>query len=318
MSIFQWPLKRIAYPGIVNPRFVDDIVVANESILDGLRVLTGLNNTDFAIISGLEYITGTGNTYNTGFFYLNGNFYFVQNAFAEGLYLAPNPTDTEPQPFTDGNTRNIYTLFPSITTSSPSGATPVFSGDMNEYRIGMKTLNTNIQAILGTILNLGTAAFLNVGTAAGTVAAGDASYTKAQITAAFLALAGGTMTGNLFLNGNPTSALEAAPKQYVDNANAAKCIVIANYTEGTSTVIVLKQTGALTITGIRVTTGEYVITHNIGNSNYFVTAISITGATRVWHINSIKYDINSFTMWTSDDASAPEGDFSFQIWAYQI
>jgi len=34
----------------------------------------------------------------------------------------------------------------------------------------------------------------------------------------FLALAGGVMTGDLTLSGNPTNNLHAAPKQYVDSA----------------------------------------------------------------------------------------------------
>jgi hypothetical protein len=33
-------------------------------------------------------------------------------------------------------------------------------------------------------------------------------------------LAGGTMTGALVLNGNPTTAMQASTKQYVDNALA--------------------------------------------------------------------------------------------------
>jgi hypothetical protein len=41
--------------------------------------------------------------------------------------------------------------------------------------------------------------------------AGDTAFSST-----YLALSGGTLTGALTLSGNPTSALEAAPKQYVD------------------------------------------------------------------------------------------------------
>ena len=53
-----------------------------------------------------------------------------------------------------------------------------------------------------------------------------------DIANAYLKLAGGTMLGNLFLNADPTSALQAATKRYVDN-NFAK-IQTGSYT-GTGT-----------------------------------------------------------------------------------
>ena len=103
-------------------------------------------------------------------------------------------------------------------------------------------------------MGLGDAATMDVGTTAGTVAAGDdprivgaatkvyvdnqistvtngyesadaivtSSYQAADAAivnganATFVKLAGGTMTGPLILRGNPVSALEAATKQYVD------------------------------------------------------------------------------------------------------
>lgn len=63
---------------------------------------------------------------------------------------------------------------------------------------------------------LGDAATKNVGTTAGTVAAGDDS----RITGA-LPKAGGTMTGDLTLKGDPTTALMAATMQYTDAGVAA-------------------------------------------------------------------------------------------------
>lgn len=47
--------------------------------------------------------------------------------------------------------------------------------------------------------------------------------------ARYLQLAGGTMTGPLTLSGAPTSDLQAATKQYVDNA-AAKRVLLGTYT----------------------------------------------------------------------------------------
>lgn len=48
----------------------------------------------------------------------------------------------------------------------------------------------------------------------GVVVPQDGDYTAEQVGA--VSLSGGTMTGNLILNGNPTNNLQAATKQYVD------------------------------------------------------------------------------------------------------
>lgn len=45
--------------------------------------------------------------------------------------------------------------------------------------------------------------------------------------AGFMPLSGGTMTGPIVLPGNPTAALQAAPKQYVDNAATSKAVAFS-------------------------------------------------------------------------------------------
>lgn len=62
-----------------------------------------------------------------------------------------------------------------------------------------------------SIVDLGTAAFRNVGAVEGTVAAGD----DVRITGA-LARGGGVMTGRLTLSADPTSNMHAVTKQYAD------------------------------------------------------------------------------------------------------
>lgn len=61
---------------------------------------------------------------------------------------------------------------------------------------------------------------LPTGTAASTVAIGDHTH------AAYLEKAGGTMVGAITLPGDPTVALEAAPKQYVDNSMPLGAIIM--------------------------------------------------------------------------------------------
>lgn len=58
----------------------------------------------------------------------------------------------------------------------------------------------------------------NIGTASGSVAAGDVLAATQALASAALPTAGGTMAGTLILAGDPTSGLAAATKQYVDGA----------------------------------------------------------------------------------------------------
>jgi hypothetical protein len=196
MSIFQFPSIRKSYAGLQNPLFSSDLVAAGQTVYDGLIASLGLQPIDFAIITGLVYTTGTPNNYTTGVIYFNGGFYYVGASFAEGQYLLPTTTDTNPETFGDSISRNTYTLFQANPTSTPTGATPQFSGNMNAYRIDNKTLKAAIAAITADYIT---------------------STLLATALSAYVAKAGATMTGALTLNADPTTALGAATKQYVDN-----------------------------------------------------------------------------------------------------
>ena len=180
MSLIQWPFKRKEYTGIANPRYVSDVVSANEAIIDAIQSISGLSNPGFAIISGLVY-DPVGLTYSTGIFYLNGAFYYSPAAFAVNLYLTGSTVDINSSPFPDSTSRPIYTTFVGGTSSSPTGASPQFTGNMNQYRIDLSTIKTNLTAVQAIIALLGNSAQLNVGTTPGTVAAGDYSYSKSQV-----------------------------------------------------------------------------------------------------------------------------------------
>lgn len=195
MSLFQWPFKRKTYAGLNNPRYVSDIQAANEAVVDALSSIAGLSNTDFAIIYGLNYtagaVTGTG-SYSAGIFFLNGSFYYLGNSFGEGNYLIGTTQDTMPVAFEqDGIERPIYTLMNGLVTANPTGASPQFSDNMNQYRIGAKFTKSEIITLQGICADLGNAATKNVGTTSGTVAAGDdprLGYTIAQVNAIIAAL----------------------------------------------------------------------------------------------------------------------------------
>ncbi len=218
MSLLQWPNIRKTYPGILNPVFVDDIKAANQGLMDAIGVVTGMNSTDFAILSGLEYVLGVQNTYNPGWFYFHGQIYYIQASFNELLYLQPNPTDTLPEGFIDPTaTKDIYTINYATSTNSSTGNTPQFSGNMNAYRVGLKYF----QSILST---LGTAAFLNAGTTTGTLGDGGVLTTAVNALAA--------LTANVLQLNNvgvysPTTQYNPATKGYVDSAVGIKTVKLA-------------------------------------------------------------------------------------------
>ena len=196
MSLFNWPFTRKSYAGIENPIYVSDTQAATEAAIQSVKALAGLNDTDFAIITGLDYTAGVPNTYTSGIYYLNGVFYYQQAVFDEGFYLTSNFTDELLESFTDGTPRYIYTVQYSTTSASPTNNTPVFSGNMNAYRIGSKYVAAAVLALQAIANGLGNSSTLNVGTIAGTVAAGNDTrlvYTQAQ----FDTLFAGRMPSNI-------------------------------------------------------------------------------------------------------------------------
>lgn len=185
-SVIQFPNERIVYPGVDNPLFISDIQVANQGILDGLNMITGLSLSSFAILSGLTYVPGSPNTYTPGFIFLNGQFYYVSASFNEGLYLTANVQQILPEAFNEvGVSHPIYKQYGSVTSpTGGAGYTPVFTGNMNQYRISLSYTQSQVNILNGVIAALGNSSTRNVGTTAGTVAAGDDSrfgYSTSQI-----------------------------------------------------------------------------------------------------------------------------------------
>lgn len=227
MSLFAFPFFRKSIPSVGNPAFVDDILASNQLTIDGLSALTNLPNPGFAIISGLAYTAGAPGLFGPGTFWLNGFFYTFQGAFSEGLYLAPNLVDLENQPFSDTVSRATYTEYFAAPTASSVGATPLFSGNMNQYRIGNNDLNSAILAIQTVLSTLKAAAFLPVGTTAGSVAAGNDSrfgYSTTYQDANFARIVNVLIEGSTNGNFVPTQPYDPATKQYVDQSSAQRLV----------------------------------------------------------------------------------------------
>ena len=183
----------------------------------------------------------------------------------------------------------------AITTSTASATnTPVFSGNMNEYRIGLKYTNQLMQAVLSTIASLGTAANLNASLTPvnGQVALWNNLLTAAQIAAGYLGLAGGTMTGPLVLAADPTASAQAATKNYVDNKYPVSIKKVGNYNIGT-----LTSGGA-----------KYTVTIGIvmPDTNYKVFVIPLNGVDTDTTAGGIACTIMNKTTGT------------FDVWVYPI
>lgn len=215
---------RQSYAGVDNPRYVDDIVAANDLVTTALGVLAGLGPNDFAILQGLAYDQGT-NTYSPGYYYLNGQVYNQTATFAAGLYLAPLLQDAIQKPFPDGTPRYIYQLFLSQATNVADGSTPIFNGNMNANRVDSKTIAAAILTIQQRLSQLGGASNLNVGTTPGTVAAGDDArfgYSRADIDTLFAKKTVVLLTDHSSPLFTPTQPQDPATKAYVDSLGSAQ------------------------------------------------------------------------------------------------
>lgn len=322
MSIFQAPVLRKQYAGINNPRFVTDLVVLAQDIQDMAIALTGLGPSDFAILSGMEYtgVSPTG-SYGAGMFYLNGSIYYIGTSTAEGLYLIGTTTDVQPIGFQDSITRDIYTLQQGLSTSSPTDASPVLSGNMNNYRIGLSTMNANIITMMARLNLLGSASNLNASSTpvTGQVAIWGNLLTAAQIAANYLALAGGTLTGALTLAADPTASLQASTKQYADQAAGMKLLWVGVISANGAVITPQGPTGTPVVVSsvTKPGTGKYVVNHNIGNSNYFVVGAGLASTTPGSYVGGVSSKTNtSFQYLASDDGSLMDADFEIMIVQY--
>jgi hypothetical protein len=189
MSVkIQFPNIRLTPASLGKPVFATDIQNLTENLLDAMKILLGQDSNGFAILRGFNYISGT---YSVGYVYMNGDFYYCAGGVTEGNYLVPNVTDTESKLHNpDGNSYPTYRIYYAIESTSPWGGMPQFTGDMNQYRLDLTTVNNRI---LNHISSLGTAAYNNTGDfdAAGSAATAQSNaistsegYTNSQVSSA--------------------------------------------------------------------------------------------------------------------------------------
>ena len=111
----------------------------------------------------------------------------------------------------------VATAAPFVIASLPSGTVPA-SGDL----VSMSQSGTAVAVTYGQLVN-GLAGLSNIDLTRALVTPSGSSRTQTlgQLTAAMLPLNGGTLTGGLFLTGNPVLSAQAANKGYVDQQIAA-------------------------------------------------------------------------------------------------
>lgn len=132
--------------------------------------------------------------------------------------------------------------------------------------------------------------------AVGADASGSAAAAQAAAVASSLQINGGTMLGPIVLPGNPTSALQAAPKQYVDSvatglAVKATCVCATtttlptntynNGTAGVGATLTASSNGILTIDGHAVLLNDSILVKNessgVNNGIYLCTTAGDAG-----------------------------------------
>ena len=168
MSDITFPNDRLEYAGTgtnaFNPVFISDIVNATQSINKAMQSISDFRNTDFYIVSGFDLDPSTG-YYSAGIAWISDAFYFYPGpgtfdgitfpTISNGQYLQPFPTNVLNKLMGDGVSHNyIYTIYYAQVSNtqplSPYNISPIFSNDMDIYKIGMK----KIFSLQSDIINL--------------------------------------------------------------------------------------------------------------------------------------------------------------------
>jgi len=168
---------------------------------------------------------------------------------------------------------DLYTnggLFLTINGTDPSGLTGaqlavhLDGGTLSRGAAGLKVADAGVTetqlnaSVAGAGLTGGAGVALAVGAGTGiTVNANDVALDTTYLNSNYLQLSGGTLTGALILNADPTNNLHAATKQYVDAVRTA----LEN-----STYVYDGVTSQTT----------HVVTHNIGTQYCNVTVVDST------------------------------------------
>lgn len=192
---------------------------------------TSINIGDAPVITGIlpnanttsEIYNGGGNTPNS-----------IVQRDADGLARA-NLADESSSAFqviTDSDTLNTAAHL-AFVNNSGAGTQSIYNNSNLLYNAVTNTISANVagNATLGKILNLTSNGFVKTSSSDGTLSVDTNTY---------LNINGGTLLGALTLNADPSTALQAATKSYVDN-------LVTGLTW--KTAVIVKTTGNITLSG---------------------------------------------------------------------
>lgn len=200
----------------------------------------------------------------------------------------------------DANGHGVATLHNSgqnarITLSSPSGSSQIAM--VNNSGSTVITLETATGSITSTSVNGATAAEM-------AHLSGVTSAIQTQLNAR-LPLAGGTMTGKITLDGDPSNSLHAATKQYVDGlVNGVKVKEGAKV----SSTVDLTLSGEQTIDGVSCVAGDRVLArHQTATEENGVYVVAAGAWARAADANSAAELNNSLVTVAQGSTSANTG-----------
>jgi hypothetical protein len=133
-----FPFNRKTYPGIKGPLFDDEIQNAMNGLYTLANAILGLGPSDFAILSGFSYTSGSPGHYSGGLVYMSGKIYYSVGGVNVGQYLAPITTSIENKPHGDGVSRDTYEEYLADFSNIPAtGGSPIFTTNMDAYRLSI-------------------------------------------------------------------------------------------------------------------------------------------------------------------------------------
>lgn len=179
-----------------------------------------------------------------------------------------------------------------LSSTSFTGAGTGLTGSAASLSIGGNAATATTATTAGSVTNSVTFNNSNTGSGSGATYNGGSAITVSANTVGALSLSGGTMTGNLTLSADPTQALHAATKQYVDAASSGLDIkasvragttaaLTVTYANGASGVgATLTNTGtlaAIVLDGVTLAVNDRVLVKNqasaFQNGIYTVTTV---------------------------------------------
>ena len=154
--MIQFPNNRLTYTGKQGPVYDNDGQNAINGLFSAINMLLGLSPTGFAILSGFAVAGNTGgnNIFGAGYFYLNGIVYYSSTITA-GQCLVPTITQINNAQFSDGVSRYTYQTYGSTNSNTATGSTsPLFTNNMDSYRLNLTVLNNLITALQSSVSSL--------------------------------------------------------------------------------------------------------------------------------------------------------------------